>query len=778
MPDFLAGLVAASASDKARGSARYTRDLFGQEGVVAGVVESPHAHALIESLDTSAARSVPGVLAVLTGADFGDFRLGREIADQPVLAPGTVRYVGEPVAAVAATSAEALSRGLAAIEVGYRPLPAAVTWPEALSGNVLIHAGAPGNVARTYRFEHGDPAAIGDVEITVEDTFRVAPVQHAYMEPYAVWCHFDERAGAVELHAATHSPFHVIDEYLGWFERFPERLILRTPTIGGAFGAKYEHPLHLICAEFSRRLRRDIGLVLPRMSDFRIANSRADTELRVRIGATRDGRLVSKQTSVVMDNGAYSLHGPSVLLAALQRSDNLYRYRHTAGVGRLVYTNTPPTQCYRGFGDPEGAFAQEQLLDELASRLDLSPAELRRRNATGPGDTTVHGWQIGSCQFTDCLDAVDEAVEKDRDRHLASRGGQLSAAPGERDDGGPPGLLLDVELDGITSSERYATGWGIAGSMHVVSNRQGEAPDEARVRLQCTPGGLVIWSGEVDVGCGTPRVLAGLAARALGVPEADVRVVLGDSAACPPGDGSYASRTVFFAGDALLDACRQLEERRRSLAGDLGIGEQEPPGWQALAEAAARRGRSAELDVTGHYVSARSEPYGPTGDGNRSPAYSFAVHGCRVRVDRWTGAVEVQRYWTMHDVGQVLLRPGAEGQVRGGVTQGLGHALTERVVRGTDGRMLNDGFLDYRLPTSRDVVPIEVGFTAGSDGDGPFGAKAVAELPMIPVAACVANAVRDATGARVATMPLEPEVVRAALMARRGPKKEAGTVAR
>jgi CO/xanthine dehydrogenase Mo-binding subunit len=277
------------------------------------------------------------------------------------------------------------------------------------------------------------------------------------------------------------------------------------------------------------------------------------------------------------------------------------------------------------------------------------------------------------------------------------------------------------------------------------------------VRLVARPDRLEIWAGEPDVGQGTVPSLARIAAETLGLDVGSVDVVLGDTEHGPFGHGAFSSRTTFFTGNALLDGCLRLRERARELADELGIEDGGP-----LAVATELEARGLPLDplvVSGRYVCDVTDVYGPSGEGNRSPTYGFAVHGCRVRVDRWTGAVTVERYWTMHDAGAVIWPAGAIGQVVGGVLHAAGQALSERVRRTPDGRMANPGFLDYRLPTSTDAFPVEAGFARSHDAQGPLGAKAIGELPLIPVAAALANAIHDATGARVLEAPMEPEAV-------------------
>ena len=732
----------ADVGEKASGAARYAADLLGASTPIVGLVRSPFAHARILSVDLAEALATPGVLGGLTGADFDGYRLGAFIEDQPVLAGDRVRYVGEPVVAVVAEDAVALRRGLAKVRIRFDPLRAVFSAEDALAASFSIHDAYPDNVADSVSLKHGDwESAVSRVAVWAEGKFEVRPVWHAYMEPYATFARYER--GRLTLHVATHSPHSIKAQYDRWSERWDDTAIeISTPVIGGSFGAKYEHPIHLICAEFAYRLHRDVGSVMSRREDFGQATPRVSMRMRVRLGASAEGDLLVKETDLVADNGAYALDAPMVLGAAAVRMDNLYRYEAVRAEGKLVYTNSLPTQCFRGFGSPQSAFAQEQLVDELAGRLGLSPFEIRRRNAVRDGDETVHGWRIGACGLTACLEGVEAALARE---HV--KVGKL-ASPSDRDPG-----------------DRYAMGVGVAAGTHVISNRTA-APaegDYARVRLRVTPTGRVeLFSSEVEVGGGTVHVFRALAAEGLWVEPDDIDVILGDTALAPSGLGSFASRTTFFAGNAILDGTASLRECIEVLRGELSLASTEP--LVAVAKRADDAGRLSDLDVVGEYVAGDVEPHDESWRGNVSPSYTFGVHACTVRVDTWTGRVEVLRYWAAHDAGTILHDAGARGQVQGGVLQGLGYALSEKVVVDErQGRALNAGFLDFRIPTFPDRVPVETLFVNTYAEAGPLGAKSIAEAPIIPVAACVANAVHDAIGTRVRLLPMEPETVYRAL---------------
>jgi CO/xanthine dehydrogenase Mo-binding subunit len=719
--------------DRAAGRARYASDLVAENAAVVGLARSPHAHARVRGMDTAAALAIPGVLAVLTPDAFAGVLVGHQgAADEPVLA-SVARYVGEGVAAVAATDHDSLLRGIEALKIDYEILPHAVTPDDALALAIPLHESCPDNVARRFSVEQGDwNAAAARVAVWVEGTFHTEAVPHAYLEPRATLVRYTD--DYLELITGTHFPTVLVEQYRPTVESWGARLEIVTPAIGGSFGAKWEHPTHLICLALAHRLRRDVAMVLARRDDMIAGRTRLAMRIHMKLGATADGELVAKQTTLLADNGAYCAHGPTVAMAATIRMDNLYRFAAVKGDSTLVYTNNMPSECFRGFGSPQSAFAQEQLIDELARRLDLDPVAIRRVNATQAGDTTIHGWQVGSCGFADCLDAISTRVDEHR-RQTAS------ATPSS------------------SSEARYRIGYGIAACVHGISNRGYDKRfDRALVTLAVEADGrLRVGSGEVEFGCGTADVLTATVERELAVDAERLRVVLGDTASGPYGLGSFASRTTFFAGRAAIDACAQFAAGCRRLASEFGLASDAP--IADVVDLALEQGRAGALAVTGSYEPTHVAVPDEHGFGNISPAYTFGVHGCCVRVDRLTGKVVVQQYWAAHDAGKIINPNGAAGQVIGGVAQGLGFALAEAVAVGADGHLLNPGYLDDRVATFADIVPIDVIFAPVIEAAGPAGAKTIAEPPIIPVAACVANAIHDAVGVRQYQLPMTPERV-------------------
>jgi len=716
---------------RARARAQYTADIIPQTAVLAEVVRSAHPHALVTRIDCHAALAVPGVLAVLTAADFEGIRLGHLRADEPVLS-SIARYAGDGIAAVAAQDRQSLMRGIEALRIDYEALPHAITIDEALKMPTAIHDSCVDNIADKFQAVRGDWQAIKSrVALWVENSFETEAVPHAYLEPRA--CLVRVNGDRLELVCGSHAPSMMADSYRPVVANWGAQLEVVTPAMGGSFGAKWEHPTHLVCLLFAHRLQRDVAMVLSRRDDMTAGRTRAAMRFKMRIGATAEGELIAKETVLWSDNGAYSLHGPAVMKAAAIRGDNLYRFLATKARALLVYTNNMPSECFRGFGITQSSFALEQLIDEVACRLNIDPVKLRLMNTVRAGDTTIHGWKVGSCGIVDCFDSISNQINQHRGSEIQPH------------------------------NERYRIGYGVAAFMHCVGNR-GYDPrfDRAFINLTSRPEGRIrISSGEVELGCGTVEVLIKTVARELAMDPAQLDVVLGDTAKGPHGMGNFASRTSFFVALAAIDACRLFKQAVQKLETELGMANQLP--LSELLEHARQHRRSGDLEVTGVYQPTGVVVPDESGYGNISAAYTFGTHGCCVRVDSYTGKITVTQYWATHDAGTIVDINGAEGQVIGGVIQGLGYALTECASVAENGQLLNPGYLDDRVPTFSDAVPVAVSFTDTFEESGPAGAKTIGEPPIIPVAACIANAVHDAVGVRLNRLPMTSERVWRAL---------------
>jgi CO/xanthine dehydrogenase Mo-binding subunit len=453
---------------------------------------------------------------------------------------------------------------------------------------------------------------------------------------------------------------------------------------------------------------------------------------------------------IILDNGAYSLSAPHILTCmVVSRPDSLYRYKNVKNQGYLVYTNKIPSNAFRGFGNPQVAFAVESQLDVIAEKLGIDPVELRLKNATQQGDITAHGWQIRSCGLNDCIN----------------------------------NSARQIDWSAKKSEKRTRRGIGIACTCHPSGNRAGFdfAGSSALVRVD-EDGRINVSSGEIDIGQGSQTIFAHIAAEVLGVPLKDVTVSQFDSDTSPYAIGTKASRVTHLGGKAVqvaaMDAKRQLLE----IAGkklEVKVDDLEIMNARVFVRSSPEKAMTIPETVKsglysrGGALIVGKGVYDPntvmtdaTGYGDMSSAYEFGAHTAEVEVDIDTGQIKVLNYVAAHDSG-ALNTTLAEGQVQGGVAQGIGYVLTEELVH-KDGKIINDTFTDYKILTAPDVPPIESIFVESNDPNGPFGAKGLGEPVIIPVAPAIANAIYDAVGVRIKELPITSEKILKALREKEG----------
>jgi CO/xanthine dehydrogenase Mo-binding subunit len=530
--------------------------------------------------------------------------------------------------------------------------------------------------------------------------------------------------------------------------------LIQTPA-GGAFGGKLDQRLYLLAGLLAMRAGAPVRLENTFAEELASTRPRMAARLRFKTGFSKDGLLLAKQTNIVADNGAYSSLSPPILTSMAMRTDSLYRTPAVRVEARLVYTNGLPSGQMRGFGNPQATFAFESHLDMVADALGLDPVELRLKNATQPGETSIHGWRMASCGYTECL------------REAARRIGWAAKR-------GPKGT---------------GRGVGLAGTIHVTSNKPAAVAmtgydwdgGNALIRIN-EDGTVTLFTGEVDLGEGVATTLALFAAEELGVPYDRILVPPVDTDTSPYGLGTYASRTTFMGGLAVRAAAAEARGQLFAIAAELleaAPGDLEAKdgvvrvkgsparnvAFGQVVKAGFNRGMNA---ITGRGNFSSKIDFEPkTKYGNQTMTYSFACHAAEVEVDLETGAVKVLKVAAVHDLGRVINRLGAEGQVEGGAIQSLGLGLCEQIIQ-RDGKVLNPNFVDYRLPSSLDSPPIDVAFVETLDPHGPYGAKGLAETAINPTAGAIANAVFHATGVRVRDLPITAEKILSGLAARKG----------
>jgi len=702
------------------GASRFTDDIVLGGQLHGVVVRSPHAHAHIRSIDTSAAVRHPGVVAVFTYEDSPArrFSTGRhhDPDDDPcdtLVLDRTVRFAGQRVAAVVAETAGAAEAACALIDVDYEVRPAVTSPAEAMRpGAPLLHGSplytAQGNIAAEVHRQAGDPGrGFAAADEVYEQTFTVHRVQHMHLETHTTvgWLsRSGQGRGRLVLRTSSQTPFLTRDELCRIFGMERDQVRVVAARIGGGFGGKQEMLTEDVVALAVLRTGRPVQLEFTREEEFTAATTRHPMEITVRAGASRDGTLTALALTVTSDTGAYGNHGPGVLFHSVEEAVTAYRCPNKRVDARAVYTNTVPAGAFRGYGLSQTVFAVECAIDELARRCGLDPAGFRRRNLIREGEDLVNGSGEPSDVSTvsvgaaECLDLVEKA---------------LSSGRGSR---APDGWLA---------------GTGIAVGMLDTIPPGGH---DARARIVRRPDGrYALFTGTAEFGNGTTTVHQQLAASVLGCSPADVDVFCSDTDRTGHDTGAYGSTGIVVAGTATVRAAR------------------------ALAELMASRAMASEkpLEAEGYC------------DG-RSRSVSFTVQGFRVAVCAATGEIRILQSVQAVDAGTVINPLQLRGQVEGGVAQALGAALFEEVRLDSSGRVTTRALREYHVPVLADLPRTEVCFAATRDPNGPFGAKSMSEAPFNPVAPALANAVRDATGVRFTSLPLRRDTVFATLKQRQG----------
>lgn len=739
--------------EKVTGRARYVADLDVPRALHVAAVRSPHPRARIIRIDTARAKAVPGVRAVLTGADVPRTRWGVVVPDQFVLAQDEARFIGEEVALVAAESIDAAVEAAEAVVVEYEPLPAVLTVDEALNPSApRVHADRS-NIAREYHITRGDiDAGFAAADEIYEATYETALVYQGYLEPVGSVA-VPEPSGRVTVYGSTQSIFlarGMIAMALG----IPVSSVrVVQPTMGGGFGGKLmEDPNLILTALLAQRTGRPVRWILGRLEEFQACRPHMPARIRLRMGVTRGGILMAKEMHVTADNGAYSGFAPEILRVTTMRADNLYRIPHLRADSVLLYTNTVPTGAYRGFGNPQGHLALESHIDMLAEAIGMDPLELRLRNAVETGETTIHGWKLGSCGLKRCLTTAADQI-----------GWKRRAASGRR---GP-----------------VSRGIGMACAIHVSGNRQGLGDTHwdgsaAEIRMN-EDGRPTLICGEGELGQGAHTVFAQIIAEELGLEPRDVVIALADTDTTPFCFGAYASRLTVVAGNAVRRAAVECREQLLEVASsilevapsDLVLAGGEvavrgvPTRQITLAKLCAahqfRRG-GTQIIGRGSFDAATEPADAQTLYGNIAPAYSFAAEAAEVEVDWETGQWRLVRLVVADDAGRALNPLVCEGQIHGAVVQAIGMSSSERLAL-DGGQVVNGSFAEYHMPKAIGLPAIETILVETDDPAGPYGAKGVSECSIVPLVAAVANALYDATGRRLTDPPFTAERVLAAL---------------
>jgi len=742
------------APDKVTGRAKYTADIRLPGMIYGKILGSPIPHGLITRLDVARARALPGVLAVITGADVPDTWYGVSPAryDEQILAQDRVRYVGDEIAAVAAVDERTAERALRLIEVEFKELPA-VFDPEAAMapGAPEIHPENPryaGNINTRVEWHFGEvERGFAEAEHIREQRFVGNRTYQSPLEPHAALAQWEPHGNRLTLWASTQTPHylhHMVSRTLG-IPMGNIRVI--RPTVGGGFGAKAEAtPLDFCAAILAKQTGRPVLMEYSREEMYRHFRGRHKQYIDLKIGVRRDGTITAVQQRVILDGGAYTSFGVITSYYAGSMLPTLYKMPHYKYDGIRVYTNLPASGAFRGHGVPQPRFAFESLLDMIAEDLGIDPIEIRLRNAMAPNTRTCNGLDVSSCEFTATL------LRARTESGWAQKKGKL-----------PRGKGIGVGSGGFVSG----AGYPIYRSDFPHSN--------AMIRVHEDGTGVSLHIAAAEIGQGSDTVLVQIAAEELGIPYHWVWLAECDSTLSPLDLGAYSSRVTLMGGNAVRQAAQHvkrqlLEVAARELGCDPGAlvareGRcfvRDYPGVGLDWAAAARLAFSLSGPIVGTGAYRPPRNLGGNFKGGTvgtSPAYSFSTAVAEVSVDLETGYVTVDRFTDCSDAGTVINPMTFHGQVEGSIIMGLGETLLEDTVLGAAGRWANPNLHDYLIPTIAETPDIRTRAVESYEARGPFGAKEIGEGSLLPVLGAIANAVYDACGIRVTELPITPDKI-------------------
>lgn len=739
------------AYQKVSGTARYAGDLLMAGMLHAAILRSPHAAARIKAVNTEQAEAMPGVLTILHGGNFtarpytnsewdAPAALGSLPRDQ-VLFSDTVRYVGEPVAAIAAVDRETALAAARAITVDYEPVQGVFDPEAAMSPDApIVQEGMDSNIAAHLEFPFGDrEAGFTEADQVIERRFVTSRQKQTPMEPFTCVAHYEDETLTVWTPSQT--PHQLRVKLADVFNLPVHRVRIITPTVGGGFGARTGLVGEPWAAALAIKTGRPVRLEYSRYEDFIATEARHPAILDVKAGFKNDGTLTGFYMKAVLNTGPYRSQGPNVTAVLGLTALRPYKFRHRVFDGYTVLTNSPLASAYRGFGGPQAIFALEQTIDEIAYRLGKDPVEFRLATLSGKGD------QDGLLQRPIVGDGLRRCIELGAEKFQWYEKRQQ-----RREQAGPwrrgTGMAVAV----------WVSGTGCLGPNLTEAS-------VANARLNAD-GTLTLTTGVADCGTGIGTSLAQIAAEELGMPFESIQVIMGDTDVTPLDLGAHASRSLFVGGLAVRAAAANVREKMAQVASELL--EARPEDLEFADGKCHVRG-APHQHVTYQQIASKafytdhSEIHGHgTAPQNQAPPYGAQFADVEVNVK--TGQIRVTHLLAVHDVGRAINPKLVEGQIEGGVVQGIAYALAEDMpVDPETGEPYATSFMDYRVPTIQDVPLVESVIVEEPDDSGPFGAKSIGEIPIIPTAPAIANAVYDAIGVRITELPMTAPKVLAAI---------------
>jgi len=767
------------------GSAKYTDD-FDMPGMLyAKVLTSPHPHAKILNINMEKAKALPGVHAVLTHKDLKPIRHTTAGQSYPEPSPydriildAKVRFVGDRVAVVVAESLRIAEDALELIDVEYEVLPAVFDMEEAMkSGAPIIHDeedstgihDASRNIAAYMTVDIGNiEQAFQEADVVVEHTYRTQRAKHCALETHGSLGYLDE-SGRLVIISSTQVPFHTRRQLAYILDMPMNQIRVIKPRLGGGFGNKQGMFLEDLAAVLALRTRRPVKLIFTRDEEFVGGYSRHPQIVRLKTGAKKDGTIIAHDMRVIGNTGAYGDHSLTIQSSTGRKIISMYPAPHVHFECYAVYTNLPISGAFRGYGAPQGYFAFESQIDELAGKLNMDPLELRQKNRIRKGDTDLIAKAFGdkedrimlSCGLGECIERGAAAIgwkEKRNRQDKSCTPKQNKFCTPKQDKSCTPvrrgvGMACAMQGSGIAGID-----WG-----------------SATLKLN-EDGTFTLYVGATDLGTGSDTVLTQIAAETLGVDLKDIFIIASDTDLTPFDVGAYASSTTYVSGGAVKKAAEQARAQILKIAAKMlgeplenlqyqNKGAQEKGVQDSSCKIITKNDKEVSLrDVATYAVYEEKKQITTTAShmSHTSPA-PFTAQFAEVEVDTETGQIKVLKFVAAVDCGVAINPALAEGQVEGAVTQGLGFALFEEMTFDENGKLLNPNFADYKLFNAFDMPKLETILVETYESTGPYGAKSIAEVPVNCAAPAIANAVYDAVGARITDLPLTAEKVLAAL---------------
>ncbi len=752
---------------KVTGSAQFTDDIFLPRMLFGKILRSPHAHARILSIDTSKAEQFPGIVAVMTGKDLPmKYGMLPSSQDETALCVDKVRFIGDGVAAVAATDEFTAQEALKLIDVEYEILPSVLSVEDALKNTFpKIHADSKyeNNVAKNVELEFGNvEEGFAEADYIREDEFFYNSNTHAMLEPHSAVASFEPAAvsnnfkdGNLTLWSSTQTPHYVHRTLAKVLEMPASHIRVIKPHLGGGFGGKSEPFALEFCAAFlSIKSGRPVKITYTREEVFYSHRGRHATKMWLKTGVKNDGAITAVQYKALLDGGAYGSYGIITTYYSGQLLTLPYKIPHYKFESTRVYTNKPPCGPKRGHGAVQPRFAFEVQLDKISEELGIDSAEIRLKNLIEENSTTINSLRVTSCGIQECIEKVLNASDWNNKKDKFPRGRGI-------------GIATSAYISGAGKEINWL---GLPHSGAIVKIDRG--------------GGVTVFCGSSDIGQGSNTVLASLAAKTLGVNICDVKVFEADTDLTPVDLGSYSSRVTFMAGNAVLQGATELRKKIfEVVAGkfetsienlcaennEIFVTDNADKNISFIEAARLAEQKFGTLSAVGFYSPPKlGGTYKGAGAGP-SPSYSFTAHVVELEVDEETGQVKIYKVWSAHDCGKALNQTLVEGQIEGSVYMGIGEALYEKMsytknTKDTFGGLLKtSSLLDYKTPTALDTPEIETFIIESIDPEGPLGAKEAGEGPLLAVIPAIANAIYDAVGIRLQSVPFLPENILKAL---------------